>query len=304
MGQPFSLPSGPVKGRIKPSLQVVAFILKFLPMKKLWIILFLPLSGLVASCGEIAEETNDVSDSETTEEAPDSTATSKTEGVTMNYSPPFKHDEYLIDNSKGMILLCHRAGWSRGEYLEIAPKLNEMGFSCIAIDQRSGNEVNGVENIVASTHNQDSTSYEDAIPDIEFAIDRAYKKNEQQPIILWGSSYSSTLALLLGCGSEKVKAIVSFSPGDYFPEIGSVAENLRNTTKPVWMTYSKSECNQGGKDLAANGPDSLVTCFCPEGGEGHHGSEALYEKNKTSSEYWNSLKEFLTSLPEQVEPES
>jgi len=44
------------------------------------------------------------------------------------------------------IVLFHQARWSRGEYREIAPKLNEMGFNCLAMDQRSGGEVNDVKN--------------------------------------------------------------------------------------------------------------------------------------------------------------
>jgi len=49
------------------------------------------------------------------------------------------------DPSKPFIILCHQARWSRGEYREIAPKLNKLGFNCMAIDQRSGDSVNDVE---------------------------------------------------------------------------------------------------------------------------------------------------------------
>ena len=44
------------------------------------------------------------------------------------------------------IILYHQAGYSRGEYRSIAPQLNEMGFNCMAVDQRSGDKVNGVIN--------------------------------------------------------------------------------------------------------------------------------------------------------------
>ncbi|MGY8687411.1 MAG: hypothetical protein ACKVHP_06705, partial [Verrucomicrobiales bacterium] len=47
------------------------------------------------------------------------------------------------------ILLFHQAGFSRGEYREIAPRLNQLGFNCMAIDQRSGNAANGVTNETA-----------------------------------------------------------------------------------------------------------------------------------------------------------
>ena len=48
-------------------------------------------------------------------------------------------DWYSIpDSTAPIIILYHQAGWSRGEYIEIAPKLNAMGFQCLAVDQRSG----------------------------------------------------------------------------------------------------------------------------------------------------------------------
>ena len=50
------------------------------------------------------------------------------------------------DKSNPFIVLCHQAGWSRGEYRDIAPKLNQLGFNCMAIDQRSGEAVNDVAN--------------------------------------------------------------------------------------------------------------------------------------------------------------
>ena len=55
-------------------------------------------------------------------------------------------DLYEAPESDTFILLFHQAGWSRGEYKETAPKLNTLGYSCLAVDQRSGDEVNAVKN--------------------------------------------------------------------------------------------------------------------------------------------------------------
>jgi len=56
-------------------------------------------------------------------------------------------DLYMVHKkSAPLILLFHQAGWSRGAYVEIAPKLNKRGFNCMAVDLRSGQKVNGVEN--------------------------------------------------------------------------------------------------------------------------------------------------------------
>ncbi len=77
-----------------------------------------------------------------------------------------------ISNKTPMILLFHQAGWSRGEYREIAPKLVELGFNCMAIDQRSGDSVNDVQNEtkVRAEEAGKSTSYLDALQDMEAAL--------------------------------------------------------------------------------------------------------------------------------------
>ena len=39
-------------------------------------------------------------------------------------------DTYFIEKPKAAVLLCHQAGFSRGEYLVTAKKLNALGYSC------------------------------------------------------------------------------------------------------------------------------------------------------------------------------
>ena len=46
--------------------------------------------------------------------------------------------------SSTLILLFHQAGWSRGEYRELAPGLTKLGYRVMAVDQRSGGAVNGI----------------------------------------------------------------------------------------------------------------------------------------------------------------
>lgn len=48
---------------------------------------------------------------------------------------------YQIDETSPFILLCHQARFNKFEYSGIAEKLNEMGFNCMAIDQRSGGPI-------------------------------------------------------------------------------------------------------------------------------------------------------------------
>src|ERR1035437_3583949 len=97
-------------------------------------------------------------------------------------------DLYFVNDTLPYMILCHQAGYSRGEYMETATKFCRLGYNCIAIDQRCGNEVNGVKNETAAlaTLKKKATSYLDAEQDILAAIDYAYTKSGKK-VLLVGS---------------------------------------------------------------------------------------------------------------------
>jgi len=212
-------------------------------------------------------------------------------------SLPITADYYEVNSLKPMILLCHQAGFSRGEYKDTALKLNELGYTCMAIDQRSGNEANGVvnETVLAAKKRNLPTTYLDAKQDIEAAIDFLYKKNNNKPIILVGSSYSATLVLLIGENSSKVKAIAAFSPGEYYKTI-QVKETISGVKKPVFVTSSKKE-SVALKELISKTNPKYVTQYIPQVA-GIHGSRALWKSTKGNENYW---KAFLTFLQKNSE---
>lgn len=207
-------------------------------------------------------------------------------------SLPISADIYEVDSKKPTILLCHQAGFSRGEYKETALELMNLGFSSIAIDQRSGNEANGVLNETAQKAKEKGlpTNYLDAKQDIEAAINYIYEMNGQQPIILVGSSYSATLALLIGKDSEKVLKIAAFSPGEYFKGI-SIREEIKNLTKPTFVTSSKKEAEKLTEMMSLTNP-VFTEQFIPKA-EGIHGSRALWQTTAGNQEYWDVFKIFL-----------
>ena len=94
-------------------------------------------------------------------------------------------------NSTPLIVLFHQAGSSRGEYIDIAPRLNQQGFNCIAVDLRSGDSSRGIENETDIRANKTnlSTGYADALPDVIAALQYARETNNGK-VIAWGSSYS------------------------------------------------------------------------------------------------------------------
>jgi len=204
-------------------------------------------------------------------------------------------DLYTTRKAKGFIVLCHQAGFSRGEYVNTAKILQKMGYSALAIDQRSGKKANGIKNetyIEAKFYGY-PISYLDAKPDIETAVDYAFKLNHNKPIILVGSSYSSSLVLLIAATNEKVKAVASFSPGEYLKGV-NLAESIKNLNKPTFITSSKSEINQTA-NVVRFVNTKYVTHFKPTV-TGKHGSKALWESNAGHETYWKAFSSFLKGI--------
>lgn len=201
-------------------------------------------------------------------------------------------DYYEIEKPKGLILLCHRSHSNRAEYRETAPKLNKLGYSCLAIDQRSGMNVFGEINETKNRAKEKGlpTGYLDAKPDIEAAIEYAWELNNKNKIILLGSSYSASLALLISTNSNKVKATIGYSPGEYLKGI-DLAESIRSINLPVYVTSPKNEVEQVA-DVIKYVYRYHVIHFKPKV-KGVHGSKTLWAEVKGNETYWNSLENFL-----------
>lgn len=204
-------------------------------------------------------------------------------------------------DSAPLILLCHRANWSRGEYLEIAPKLNLQGFNAIAIDQRSGKTKNNVDNATAAAAKAAGkpTQFVDAEQDIQAAIDYVKANYAKGTFILWGSSYSSSLALVLTKANEgKIDAVLAFSPGEYFADQGKssswITTEAQGVKVPAFLTSKNSE--QTGVNPIYNAIASTKKTYYVPSSESKHGSEALYESNDVSTWDWNAVNKFLEPL--------
>jgi len=138
------------------------------------------------------------------------------------------------------------------------------------------------------------TGYVAAKPDIEAAVAYLYGKNHNKPIILLGSSYSASVALLVAVeNSTMIKAVIAFSPGEYLKNI-DVAQSISAMEIPVFVTSAKKEASDTAKLTASINP-KFVTQYTPSS-EGAHGARSLWAKTPGSQEYWRALEEFLTSL--------
>lgn len=204
---------------------------------------------------------------------------------------------YQIDDSSPIILLCHQARFNKFEYAGIAERLNKMGYNSMAIDQRSGGPIGNKQNLtyLRGRKLNKSLDYIDAEPDIKAAILYLNKKFNSQ-VILWGSSYSSTLALYLAAEMDEVSAVLSFSPGNYMAnKKGSLLNVLSNFEKPMFLTSSKLESKSVSELLSKRKLTKHQIQFIPEG-NGHHGSRALWINQIGGEEYWLAVGLFLKQL--------
>jgi len=205
-------------------------------------------------------------------------------------------DLYEVDPAKPIILLCHQAGYNKYEYADIAPRLNQLGFNVLAIDQRSGGTFAEKANQThkrAMAREGEKIDYTDAMQDIESAI-KYLADRYKQKVILWGSSYSSSLALHIAQQNEQVKAVIAFSPGDYFGEkLPSLASVFPQIEQPYWVTSSRQEADQ--LQALLNAEENSELQFIPDS-DGFHGSKALWIDQEGAEEYWEAIRIFLSKF--------
>ena len=219
------------------------------------------------------------------------------DGLELTADLYWKHD----DKSKPFIVLCHQAGWSRGEYREIAPKLNDLGFNCMAIDQRSGGTVKGVANETAGRAKaaEKPVTFVDAEQDMIAAVNYARENYAEGKLILWGSSYSSALSLrIAGEHQEKIDGVLAFAPGEYFIRFDKPANWIQVSAAkiqdPAFITSAKKEY-KGWRAIFDSIEAEGSVKFVPKTA-GNHGSRALWKQFDDSEQYWTAVKGFLSKF--------
>lgn len=231
----------------------------------------------------------------------------KDEFTPLNYVATFLGEDSLqvtyqlaeVSEKAPYILLCHQAGYSRGEYIESIKTFNELGYNALALDQRSGNEANGIINETAKKADSLGLdqSYLAAEKDIRSAI-TLIDQLSSNDIILLGSSYSASLVLKIAADKgfpyrNRIKAVIAFSPGEYLKNY-ELSPTLNNISCPVFMTAAKNEMAQI-KMLSKNISTEFLTLYQPET-ESKHGSSALWDETDGSKACWDALSAFLFQL--------
>ncbi|MBK8805709.1 MAG: dienelactone hydrolase family protein [Bacteroidales bacterium] len=196
--------------------------------------------------------------------------------------------------SNKYMLLFHQADYSRGEHKESAQRLIKLGYNCLAVDLRMGNEVNYVRNETAYEAKKKGfkTTYYDSEKDITASIEYIKSIDSDAEIFLFGSSYSASLCLKIANERKDINAVIAFSPGEYFENITLIKDDISGLNIPMFVACQQTEFNYV-QTLTSRVDQSKLTLFKPERGDGLHGSKTLWWESSTRNEYWLALLFFL-----------
>lgn len=201
-----------------------------------------------------------------------------------------------VEKARATIVLLHQAGSSAGEYADIAPRLNEVGYSTLAIDARSGGEMFGANRTVNRYGNK-GEDYLATLPDLEAALNWA--KLQGKPVILWGSSYSASLAITLAADNpDLVSAVLAFSPGEYFPDKSLVRTTAGKLKAPIFITHDGTAKEQAEAKAIFDVIPGVNKVFVSPTISGVHGSSTLIASRnpKGAEANFASVLKFLAEL--------
>ena len=194
-----------------------------------------------------------------------------------------------------LILAFHQAGSSHVEYAPMAPRLNRLGFSVLAIDQRSGGAEFGGQNRTVTALGR-SVSYDAALADLDAAMAWGRSRADGSPVLVWGSSYSAALVFLLAAKHpEQLQGLLAFSPGEYLGRPNAVVEAASSVRVPVFIDQAKdSDEVTASRAIFDALPSADKTLFVARVG-GTHGSATLREDRnpRGAEENWGAVERFL-----------
>jgi dienelactone hydrolase len=200
---------------------------------------------------------------------------------------------YPSPRPRALILLFHQAGSSKAEYASIAPRLVEAGYSALAIDQRSGGGLFGTNETAKGLDYK--ATYLEAKKDLEAAL--AWAGQQKLPVAIWGSSYSSSLVFLVAAEHpDTVKAVLAFSPGEYFDQPSLVRDAAAKIKVPIYVTSAHtSEEIDAARSILAASPAAIKVQYVPTTGGVHGSSTLIPAKNKSGAgANWDAVLAFLT----------
>jgi alpha-beta hydrolase superfamily lysophospholipase len=203
-------------------------------------------------------------------------------------------------DARALILLFHQADSGQGEYLTIVPALTSKGFATLTLDQRSGGDLYGGNWTVKALGR--STGYAEAKPDLEAAL--GWAKARKLPVLLWGSSYSASLAMMVAAERPGVAGVLAFSPGEYFDSKAEVREAAAKLRVPLFVASANdAEEVAAAKALFDAAPAELKMRYEPRKPTPHGSSALNPEKSPEGAEpMWKAVGQFLDAAVPPAQP--
>jgi alpha-beta hydrolase superfamily lysophospholipase len=207
-------------------------------------------------------------------------------------------DSYAGPSPKAPVIqLFHQAESSRNEYAPIAPRLVELGYNVLAVDQRSGGDLYPPANETVQ-HLGRSADYIDVLPDMNGALAWAQRTYPGAPVIAWGSSYSAALVFAFAASHPRdLAAVLAFSPGEYLPDKGFVNHAARHVRVPVFIdSASVPNEESAARAIFLAVRSRLKVDYVPKAGV--HGSSTLRDDRDPggAAENWQAVTDFLARL--------
>jgi len=204
-------------------------------------------------------------------------------------------DLYQSKKSNPYIVLAHTELSCKSEFDSIVSRFIKMNYNCLAVDLRSGSDIGFYKNETANRAKEEGflCSLDGGILDLEAAINYIFELSGKK-VNVFGSGASASIALIVAYDNENIKAVVAFSPGEYFEPDYQLKSILANYPKPVFVACTTSEYAYLSE--IEGFPDAHKILFKPATGEGLHGTKALFRENPSRDEYWLSLLIFFKSF--------
>jgi dienelactone hydrolase len=195
------------------------------------------------------------------------------------------------------ILLFHQAGSSKSEYAPLGPRLAQLGYNALAIDQRSGGDLYSPTNETVQ-HLGRSEGYPAVLPDMEAALSWAERTHPHAPVYVWGSSYSAALVFALAAKHpHEIGAVIAFSPGEYLDDKHFVRDAARKVHVPVFIdSAADPQEERSARDIFDAVASRTKEDYVPQAGI--HGSSTLREDRDPAgaAENWTAVTAFLAKL--------
>ncbi len=191
------------------------------------------------------------------------------------------------NNNTKIALLFHQAGSNRMEYEPVLSLFHVAGFDTLTVDQRSGGTRWDTDNMTVKRIGE-SAEYAEAYPDMEAALDYALKR-KYKSILLVGSSYSASLAIVLASKHpDKVIAVAAFSPGEYFPNKNRIKSAASKLKAPLYITGARNEMKRV-EEVIIKADDIDITYYRPANSV--HGISSL-RKDQNLDGYKDNMENF------------